>query len=448
MIVRNFLIFIVFTLLFSCGMSKNTEIARYDKGSITVEDFYHYYNKLSDKQLEAFDDRADYINFVRKIALEKMIYQNAIEKGYDENEELISYQNQRDKSFAFDLIQKKYIDDKIQINPSDYEPYTDEYELYQIVKKTDTLDEKKLTKSYNLLNSLKNEIKNLDDFKEKASEFSDDVTAERGGFVGYIRKGYMDSKIDEVLSKISKGEVSDVIETYAGYHLIFVNSIEKYEIEDIMDNQEITDQIFMTKKNAMEEKWYKQLLKSNDLTIYYDAIDNNEFENGNPIIIYKDSIITKIEFTDQIETYRQDMFPEPTSKEKKDLLERMALRMILDEMTNSNEITKSEKYIKNHKEQFKYLLVNQYINDHISLNKITENDIKNYYDKNIDTMFTFPQKDGSDYIQPLNEVKKLISQKLEQSNYQKARSDLYISIINEKNYTIVDKNFDKLISSL
>jgi peptidyl-prolyl cis-trans isomerase C len=59
-------------------------------------------------------------------------------------------------------------------------------------------------------------------FGKVAKEYSEDNIASAGGDLGYIKKGYMPPKFDQVAFALETHTLSDVVETKYGYHLIEV----------------------------------------------------------------------------------------------------------------------------------------------------------------------------------------------------------------------------------
>jgi len=100
------------------------------------------------------------------------------------------------------------------------------------------------------------------DFAELAKQYSKDTaTKDSGGDLGYFAKGKMSQEFDEVAFALNPGEVSDVVKTEDGYHIIKVTgkrtslSLEdareyiKYKLESDKKEEEISKYL---------EKWEKQ----------------------------------------------------------------------------------------------------------------------------------------------------------------------------------------------
>jgi len=67
---------------------------------------------------------------------------------------------------------------------------------------------------------IKKQLKDGADFAELAKQFSDCPSKERGGDLGFFPRGQMVKPFEQAVFKMMPGDVSDVVETEFGYHLI------------------------------------------------------------------------------------------------------------------------------------------------------------------------------------------------------------------------------------
>ena len=84
-----------------------------------------------------------------------------------------------------------------------------------------------LVKSKSEAIQLSNNIKKLKDFQKKARKKSDCPSSQKGGDLGWFRKGQMVREFEEAVWSIPLKTVSSPIKTQFGYHLIWVHEREE-----------------------------------------------------------------------------------------------------------------------------------------------------------------------------------------------------------------------------
>ena len=92
----------------------------------------------------------------------------------------------------------------------------DLYQIFIYPLPTNTAKELSLNKVKMILDSLKNGAS----FEEMAKRYSEDGTASRGGDLGFSKRGEFVPQYEEAAYKLNPGELSGVVESQFGYHII------------------------------------------------------------------------------------------------------------------------------------------------------------------------------------------------------------------------------------
>ncbi|MBQ2294856.1 MAG: hypothetical protein II258_05670 [Spirochaetales bacterium] len=236
--------------------------------------------------------------------------------------------------------------------------------------------------------------------------------------------------------KIDVKSISDIVETYAGLHLLWVNSIEKADMNELFRDRKLYDTIYAQKQENLENIWYGNLLEERDLEILEDNIGSSN-ENAE-VVIYKGRKITMSEINQMVADLRKNGFPTPTKSELKLKVRDMAAKLVLEVKMESPELLESEDFKKQAKSACDYYLMNEYIDRNKNLEPVTEVEIQEFYDKNLTTLFTFKDENGKNFVQPIAEVKKFIEQKVQDKKIQTARYQLYQDLVKRNNLQIAD----------
>jgi peptidyl-prolyl cis-trans isomerase D len=89
------------------------------------------------------------------------------------------------------------------------------------------------------------------DFAALAEKYSEGPTRSKGGDLGYFSRGKMLKAFEDTAFKLKKGEISDLVRTNYGFHIIKVDDIKKAETQTL---DEVRDQIVeaLIKSNSAE----------------------------------------------------------------------------------------------------------------------------------------------------------------------------------------------------
>ncbi|TLX66184.1 MAG: peptidylprolyl isomerase [Thaumarchaeota archaeon] len=77
-----------------------------------------------------------------------------------------------------------------------------------------------LVEKLSLAQELKTRIVKGESFANLAKQYSIDVSKKRGGDLGYFSRGMMVPEFEKAAFSLEKGQVSDIVKTQFGYHVI------------------------------------------------------------------------------------------------------------------------------------------------------------------------------------------------------------------------------------
>ena len=97
------------------------------------------------------------------------------------------------------------------------------------------------------------------DFAESAKTFSKDLTKDRGGDLGYFQKGQMIPEFENVCFELSPGQMSGIVKTRFGYHIIKVTDKQPPKYKQL---SEVKEKIRAKLTDQTKQQQFRDFVKS------------------------------------------------------------------------------------------------------------------------------------------------------------------------------------------
>lgn len=189
-----------------------------------------------------------------KKTLEDLGVDDAYLKSQQEQELILQkYKENFEKNLKIsDEEMEKYYEE----HKTDY--YKDEVKASHILISTvddngKELSEAKKKEAKKKAEEILKKAKNGEEFSELAKDNSDDTgSASQGGDLGYFTKGQMVQEFEDAAFSLESGEISDIVESEYGYHIIKVYD----KIDEQLPFDEVKDEI---KSTLTEDKYIENI---------------------------------------------------------------------------------------------------------------------------------------------------------------------------------------------
>ena len=147
-------------------------------------------------------------------------------------------------------------------HPQDFKQPEEVNARHILIKVDQNADESEKAKARKEIEEIQQKLEKGEDFAELAKKYSQGPSGPKGGALGYFKRGQMAKPFEDAAFSLETNEVSDIVETTFGYHLIIV--IDK-KPESIIEYQAIQPRIIQylkQEKTKQEVSRYVDKLRS------------------------------------------------------------------------------------------------------------------------------------------------------------------------------------------
>jgi peptidyl-prolyl cis-trans isomerase C len=279
-------------LLFVPGasFSQDALVAKIGEKNITLSDFNKILNFYDPERLKVIDKNPQ----VKEQLLQQMVQALVVSRvakqnGFDAKPDVKEQMELLDNSFLANEYLKREVVQKVTVSDNEvktyYDTHKDEFKTPEMVRARHILfpfeasatDESKKKEYEKAVETLK-KIKGGEDFAKLASELSGDPGSKpKGGDLGFVAKGRTVKPFEDALFALKPGEVSGVIETKFGYHIIKAEERKDATEESFEDAKEkIRQKITQERVKAAVTAFIDKAMKDTKAEIFPEALQDEK----------------------------------------------------------------------------------------------------------------------------------------------------------------------------
>lgn len=198
---------------------KGKELARVNDRVITLEEFEQEMEQLPQSAKLQMISEEGRKKFLHDLINQELLLQEAHKKGLDEKKEILAKLEILKKGLIINALGEELCAGKDEVSDDEVEAY------YQENKKEFILEQARvrhiLVKTLPEAQKIKRRLDQGEDFITLVRQYSISPSKARGGDLGYIERGRVGKEFGQAAFSLKRpGELSDIVKTTFGYHII------------------------------------------------------------------------------------------------------------------------------------------------------------------------------------------------------------------------------------
>jgi len=260
---------------------KNPVLARLDKEVITVEDYKAALETLPPQLRWAVHQNKDLrAKFLDNIVKKRLLVKAAKAKGIKEDQEM----RRKIAQFKDELILDRYLKEELKNTKVTDKEVQEYYQNHKEEFKTEKQVRARhiLVKEEAQAQKILKELKKGGDFHQLAKKYSvDKATAEKGVELGFFTQKDMVKPFSDAAFSLKPGQLSPVVKTPFGYHIIQVEEVKPAEQKSFNEvKAKIKSQLLQEKQQEAFNRLMAQIEKKWKVETYPDRLDQVFKEKG------------------------------------------------------------------------------------------------------------------------------------------------------------------------
>ena len=260
-------ILLLIVLLFACNKSTDTALssrrsilAQVNGKRITLGEFDQKWSALPDVLKAVYSGPNGKKDFLEELITRELLLQKAREMKLDQDAAFKEHVEAFGERLLLDAILSREIEKKADVTDGEIEAY---FEAHR-----DALPAVEEVRAAHILVKTEGEAGALLDRLRRGADFAalakansiDPGTKDKGGNLGVVRKGRMVPEFEKMAFALKPGQISDVVKTPYGYHIIRVQSRQAVKPRKIDEaRNEIRQDILKDKQKTLFDALAKKL---------------------------------------------------------------------------------------------------------------------------------------------------------------------------------------------
>jgi peptidyl-prolyl cis-trans isomerase C len=210
-----------------------------------------------------FPDETAYKKALDGMGISEKEIRSQIQRGLAINQLLDT--NVRQKITVTEEESNKFYND----NPNFFKQPEQVKASHILIKVAPNAEESVKNQARKKIETVQKKVRQGEDFGSLAKANSEGPTAQRNGDLGYFSRGQMVKPFEDAAFALKVGEVSDIVETQFGYHLIKVTDKKPARTVPYKEVQQMLEQHLKNEKEKTEIQGYiEKLKKSTTIKIF------------------------------------------------------------------------------------------------------------------------------------------------------------------------------------
>lgn len=231
----------------------NKVLAKVNGMEITEQDLNFMMETLNPQVLRQFNSEEGRKKLLQELINQELFYCNAIDQKMDE-EEAFKAELEKIRRTALKQYALRKLLSSVSVTEEEVKAFYDEHK--------DAYKEEESVAASHILIAEEDEalgkeiiakIKNGESFEELAKEHSNCPSSQAGGALGEFTRGKMVPEFEQAAFAMEVGEVSDLVKTQFGYHIIKVTDKKEAKVKEF---EEVKQMVYNTVLGMKQQKEY------------------------------------------------------------------------------------------------------------------------------------------------------------------------------------------------